>query len=212
MTNSESISRKIKKEQEKFDRERERIEKILDSKAKGFKKILILLHPKVRKKIKELKNREKELKKYIQENMELIQLEALLESKERYGWELILAEKELEFLENFEDSLRSQNFNTFYKKINDFLKREYGMTSKNNYIIFNELIHLALKYNLPFYDRRKAENMFYYNFIPAAPYYEWGISYDRQRLINILIEKIKIEIENLKRKIEDIDQLIKDSN
>lgn len=202
MENRESISKKIREQQNKIDEEREEIENYLGRKWLRFLK---LLHPKIRQRLKELASKQESLNQTIQENMELIQIEALEESKRRYGWELLLTEKELSYLENLERITEARENPMTIERINTNLKRKYGRTLKDVAIIPNYLVHLALKYNIGIVDRKKAEKLFY-NFVYAAPYNEWGLEYNRETLAKLLEEKIRQTREFLIKKIADIDE------
>lgn len=210
MENSESISKKIRKKQEEIDEELSKLEEYLASKK--FKKLFLLLHPKIRKRIQELERQNKKLYQEAQENMDLIHLEALLESKELYGRELLLAEKELDDLKNFEKYLKDRENTEWFITINNYLKRKYGLSLFNPIIVSSGLVRLALKYNVGIKNREKAEKMFYdflnMTFIKFAPYYEWGLEFNRRKIIEALIEKIKQTIQKLQIKIEEIDSVI----
>ncbi|GIW66714.1 MAG: hypothetical protein KatS3mg095_0612 [Candidatus Parcubacteria bacterium] len=205
INNPDSIARKIRKEQEEIDEEKKELENLLTNKK--LKKLLLLFHPRIRKKMKELTLKEKKLQESIKENMELIHLEALLESKQRYGWELLLTEKELDFLKNFENDLQYQKTASWYKKINNYLKNKYSLSLESDQIIPNSIVRLALKYNVGISNRKKVEEMFY-QLTYFVPYYEWGLSFGRHELITLLIKKIEETKNKLEEKIQEIDSII----
>lgn len=205
MENSQSFSKQIREKQRKLDEEKESIENYL--KGPKWEKFLKLLHPKIRRRLKELTQKQQELNQYVQENFDLIQIEALEESKGRYGWDLLLIEKELEYLKNLENMINNELSSSAVEIINTNLKRKYRTTLNDISVVTNYLVHLALKYDVGLVDRQKAENLLY-QFVYVAPYYEWGLKYNRKFLIETLQEKINQEKEYLTQKILEIEKYL----
>ena len=202
----ESFGEEVATEQKQIDAERERAMEEFSSKTPFYR----LFHPDVRRRIERaFKESSGKLLEETEENLDLIRMEALSESRTRYEVEIERIKRDLDQIEN-PGVLSCRSKEQLDKVIKDF-KDSWGVPINDPTVTRADQVKQAFKYGVldkekvsEFLSRSgKGEENFLYPFVPLG---EIGVEWTPEELDEKVIKAASSELQEKKEQIRQIDQ------